>query len=478
MNKTSFIAILLVSTFISCHAQKSEVRTITAFDHLKISGAVNVIYTNSDSLNLTVMGKENELDNIETKIENSTLIISSKGKTHSDLYVYIKNNQLTNIESSGASSLKTTNTLKSDSMLLNVSGASDIRLKVETKKIKCLEVGASNVVLEGTTDYMDAEISGAASLKSYNLIVKDALLSTSGAASAKVNVTERLKATATSASDIKIKGDPKDVTVETSTAANITRIKGLSKDDEKSDSDTTFFNMKRRKIMVVENSEVVHVNSSKDNDDDFKHWSGIYLGITGYMNANGGTTLPDKYQYMNLDYRKSFNLQANIVERQFDLVRNNFKLIVGLGLNYHLYEFDNKTRLNADSSFTWGVIDSSGAYSYKRNRLSCSYIQVPLLLEFNTSNNPEKTFHMAFGVIGEFLLGGKSKQILNQGKDRTTKIRKDNYNMNPFIAKAHVNLGYRNWTFYGEYNLTQLFQSGKGPELYPFSAGIRLIPFS
>ena len=64
-----------------------------------------------------------------------------------------------------------------------------------------------------------------------------------------------------------------------------------------------------------------------------------------------------------------------------------------------------------------------------------------------------------------------------EGKEETTHIRKDNYNMSPFAAKALVNLGYKSWTFFAEYSLTPLFQSGKGPELYPFNAGLRVIPF-
>ena len=76
MNKITFLAITLVSTFLSCNAQKSQERSVSAFNTIKISGAVNVIYTNSDTLNVVVRAKENEINNIETKVENSTLLIS------------------------------------------------------------------------------------------------------------------------------------------------------------------------------------------------------------------------------------------------------------------------------------------------------------------------------------------------------------------------------------------------------------------
>jgi len=476
MNKLSFLSILLVSTFISCHAQRSQERSISAFTKIKISGAVNVIYTNSDTLNLTVKGKENDVAKVETKVEGSTLVISSKG-SHGELDVYVKNNQLYSLESSGATSFKTTNFLKNDSIYVSLSGAAEAEIKINSGKIKCTEEGASNLVLEGTANYLDADISSAAALKSYRLVAKEAVIVTSGAASAKVYVTEKLKATATSASDIKVKGDPKDVTAETSTSASITRLKDLSVTDDKSEGDTTYINLRKRKILIVENSDGIHVKSSDNADEAFKHWRGFSMAVNGYMGAGGGITLPKHNRYMDLDYRHSFNLQFNIIERQFNIVKNYFKIVTGFGFDYHMYELANKTSLNADSSYTSGMIDSTNQYSYKKNRLRCTYLQVPLLLEFNTSNDPHKTFHIAFGVVGQFLISSRTKQVLMEGKDETTHVRKDNYNMSPFAAKALVNLGYRSWTFFAEYSLTPLFQSGKGPELYPFTAGLRVVPF-
>lgn len=476
MNRISLLTITLVSSFLSCNAQKTQERQISAFTKIKISGAVSVVYTNSDTLSLSVKAKENDLDNVETKVENSTLIISSKGTTRSDLLVYVKNNHLKNVTSSGAASFKTTNHISEDSLTFNLTGASDVFAKVDSKTLRCQQDGAASLVLEGTTDKLNVEISGAASLKSYNLLAKDAALLTSGASNAKVHVTEKFRATASSASDIKVMGDPTDVVIESSTAASVTRIKDLSSTDAKSDGDTTFLNWKKKKILIIGGKEDSHEEIS-DMKDSFKHWRGFSMGINGYMNPGGGVNLNEKYNFLDLDYRKSLNFQFNIIERQINLASDNVKLITGFGFDYHLFEFANKTTLNPDTSYTWGVIDSTNKYAYKRNKLRATYIQVPLLLEFNTSKDPEKSFHIAFGVIGQFLISSRTKQVLFEGKEKITNVRKDSYYLSPFAAKAHVNLGYKAWTFFGEYNLTPLFQSGKGPELYAFTAGIRVCPF-
>jgi hypothetical protein len=109
--------------------------------------------------------------------------------------------------------------------------------------------------------------------------------------------------------------------------------------------------------------------------------------------------------------------------------------------------------------------------------LKSTFVNVPLLLEFNTNKNPEKSFHLAFGVIGGFKLGSRTRQILEQNGEEIKLINKDDYNLNPFRVNAHASIGYRGVSLYADYALTPLFENGKGPELSPFTIGVKLISF-
>ena len=71
--------------------------------------------------------------------------------------------------------------------------------------------GASNADLEGNTNELKADISGASKLEAVNLISKFAELDCSGAANAEVYVTEKLDADASGASHILCEGNPKTV---------------------------------------------------------------------------------------------------------------------------------------------------------------------------------------------------------------------------------------------------------------------------
>lgn len=474
------LTLAFISGTIIMNAQKMQTRPVSAFTKIEASGSAMVIYTNSDTLSLSVKAKDAEIENVETKVENNTLFITNKGRFTGPVYVYVKNNQLSDILVSGAASLKTTNTLKSESVYLNVSGSGNVNASLNSTKIKSIQSGASVLTLSGSADVFNAELSGASSLKAYSLITKNTDIISTGAATSRVYVTGKLTANASGASDIKVKGDVTDISAEASTASSITKVLD-SKDKEGSDS--TIYNFKKKKIIIIDKfpealaNEDSLLNKETYDSDDFKHWTGFSMGVNGYMNAPGNISLPASQSYMDLNYPSSFNFQFNLFERQFNIIKNNFKIVTGFGFDYHSYDLANKTTLNPDSSFTAGTIDSSGAFGFKKNRLRMTYLQVPLLLEFNTSNDPEKTFHIAFGVIGQFLISSRTKQKFGDEKFEYEKTRKDSYNLSPFTAKAHVNLGYRGWTVFGEYSLTQMFQSGKGPELYPFTVGVRLVPF-
>lgn len=479
MKKLRILSITLLAGILSCNAQKTQDRTVPLFTKIKISGGANIYYTTSDSASVKVNASDKEIANVTTMVENETLIINTKGVFEYPINVYIKNKQLTSIEASGASKFTGSNLLKTESLDLSVSGAAQVNLKTETSKLNCLQSGASYVNVGGKSESLNLVLSGASSFKAYSLITTNGVINTSGASSAKVYVTDNAKISASGASSVKVKGDPKELNADATPAASITKIDSPSSSKDRNDGDTTTLTFKTKRVLIFENPDYrPDTVRSTNNNDEFKHWAGFSMGVNGYFNPSGGLNVAKAYKYMDVNYSRSFNFQFNLVERHIKLAKHYAKLVTGFGFDYHSYSLANKTTLNADSSFTAGKIDSSNTYTYKKNKLRNTYIQVPLLLEFNTSNNPEKTFHIAFGVIGEYLISSRTKQVLELGKNDVKRVRKDSYNMSPFVAKAHVNFGYKGWTFFGEYNLTPLFEKGKGPELYPFTAGLRVIPFT
>ena len=475
--KTILLSSLFLISSFTIKAQTSQIRETSPFKKIEVSGAANVVFTQSDTLKLKVVADEKEINNIFTTFENETLAIKAKGSFTHSYKIYVSGNSLNQITSSGASKFTSTNPITSDSLSIDVSGASDVILKVNTKAIDVMLSGASGVNLEGNTQTLYSTVSGASALKAYKLNAAITNVTASGASSAKVFANDKINANATGSSTIKFKGEPKEVSAEASSSSSIAKVVGddvAKKAGDKKDSTT--INFRNKKYVIINKDKDSDTNVSSNKDDDFHHWSGFGMGVNGWL-SNGNISMPKGKEYMRLNYGKSLNFQLNPFEKDIHLYKNYINLVVGLGFEWNQYEFSNKTRLNPDSSYTYGDIDSTNSFSYKKNRLKSTFVNVPLLLEFNTNKDPEKAFHLAFGVIGGYKLGSRTRQIVEMNGKEIKYIKKDDYNLNPFRVNAHASVGYRGVTLFADYALTPLFENGKGPELYPFTIGVKLISF-
>lgn len=470
--KKIIAALLLGSTF-SCTAQSSHNRPVAPFNQVFISGAITVLYQQGDSAQLSIKGDDSDVQKVETEVKNGILNISSKGYVAEDLLVYLSNPDLTSITISGASELRAQKPVKIEKLAISVSGSSEIKMQLESKVIECQQSGASQIKISGKTDTLKAEISGASSFASYELQSDVVKITTSGASSARVRGNKSVRASATGASEIRIKGNPAELSAEAGTSSSILRISdGKS---SKNMNDTMVYNFKKRSIIIIGKEEEEEETTCIPS---LKHWHGFSMGVNGWTEKNAATRLSEGNKYMDLDYSRSFNFQCNLIERQFNLAADYLKIITGFGFDYHSYALSNNTTLNPDSAFTFGSGESDDSKDFKKNKFRSTYIQIPLLLECNTSKDPKKTIHLAAGIIGQYLISSRTKQVYEQDGNTQKKIKRDNYNLSPLAAKAHVNMGYGNVTVFGEYSLTSLFQKGKGPELYPFVIGFRLINFS
>ncbi len=470
--------ILITSTIVlavlSTRAQTTETREIKPFTKIDISGAATVEYMQSDTLQLSVTGDAGDLRNVTTSSDGETLMIKTKGGISHFCRIRVASRGLAQVTCSGASKIESGNTITTDSISIDASGASTVNLNIKNRALNVVSGGASGLGLEGSTSNLTANISDASTLKSYKLSASSVNVITSGASTAKVYAVDRIMANATGASTVKFKGDPKDVSVEASTASTIAKIAGDDSQKKITGRDSTTFNFKKKKFIIINSDKD---KKKKSDDDEFHHWAGFSMGINGWLSNAGSFSLPKSDKYMSLNYGKSLNFQLNPFEHDFHIYKNYVNLVTGLGFEWNQYEFSNRVTLNADSSYTAGKVDSLGKVNFRKNRLKTTFVDVPLLLEFNTSQDHNKAFHVALGVIGGYKLGSRTRQIFSQDGNEIKRVRKGDYNINPIRVNAHLSLGYANWTFFADYAITPLFESDKGPALHPFTIGLRIVPF-
>ena len=212
------------------------------------------------------------------------------------------------------------------------------------------------------------------------------------------------------------------------------------------------------------------------NYDDTTHqltnWAGIDLAVTGYLAPDHRFDLPSENGNWTLDYSRSIGWNLNLFETRFPIVGRHFGLVTGLGFDWDRYAFERNVSIGSKPDSTWAYEDGT---DYDKNKLKTTFLRVPLLLELNTSEDPEKSFHLSVGVIGGWRIHSKFDQefTIDGTEHHIEKVAK--FNVNSFRYSLTTRLGYDDYNLFFEYSPMPLFERGEGPELYPFSAGVTIL---
>jgi len=470
--KTPFIQFSLMLLLAApMAAQVKADRPVGEFTGIKVSGPLDVKLTQGDVASVSLeAADQGEIDALKTEVNNGVLEIYAQKSKGNSVKVMVTVRTLKSVEVSGAGDVRTTGPIKSEELSVKCTGAGDLIMESETKKISVEASGAGDVVLSGSTDMLVANVSGAGDLKAFKLAAAKADIKSSGAGDARVNVKQSLHAAASGAGDVIYQEEPAEKVVEISGAGDVRKTH--AKSTAGNGSDTTKLSVGHHKVLICEGDDEETVNNNKEHN--FKHWSGLEVGIDGYRTgAKDGMTMPKGAEYMQQNYGKSISFAINLFEHDFHLYQNYLNLVTGLGFEFDHYALQNKVSLRYDSTYTTAKTDPS--LSFKKNNLNESLLTVPLLLEFNSSTNPEKDFHIAVGVIGAWKIGAKTRQEYTDSDGKDVKLVKSNdYNLDPFRYSLTARIGYKSITLFANYGLSQLFKVNHGPELYAANAGVNV----
>ena len=188
------------------------------------------IYPKVVIIHLAVSASEEKYrDNIKTEVKNGVLYITYNndffGRNHGDkkLRAYISFKTLESLEGSGASDFIINGTLKSKSLLVKLSGASDIKGLCEINNLSLELSGASTVKVNGTAENLKLEASGASDIKNYDLQVENCVAKLSGASDVRLTITNSISAHASGASTLYYHGNPDKRNVATSGASSVSQ---------------------------------------------------------------------------------------------------------------------------------------------------------------------------------------------------------------------------------------------------------------
>lgn len=214
-----------------------------------------------------------------------------------------------------------------------------------------------------------------------------------------------------------------------------------------------------------------HFNADKHGFES--HLGGAFLGVNHYINADGNFDAPADAQWMELNSGRSLNFDLYLDMFGIPSISKNFAIEAGLDFEFNHYSFAKDFVLDvADGKLVqdYGNVPECG---FKRSQLRTLYLGLPLMMELQFRNTSNRTVYLSAGVKGQVRIGCRTKQVWKEGDEKFKNKDRQNYNTSLLRYSFIGGIGVGDWQVFGEYCPVSIFEDGKGPELIPFSIGIK-----
>jgi len=193
------------------------------------------------------------------------------------------------------------------------------------------------------------------------------------------------------------------------------------------------------------------------------------IGVNNYFAKGFQSDLASQYDPMEPNPGKSWVVNIHAVNQRVNLIDHHLWLSYGIFFEFNSYKFNSDMVLvpNIDS-----VAFVQSDVSLKKNKLSCEYVGIPLMLRYET--NPahmDESFHISAGGFGEYMIGAHTKVKTN---DNAKLKAHDDFNLNRFRYGITTRAGYGWVNVFANFALSELLHGNLDPVVYPFSAGLAL----
>lgn len=496
------LSLIVIFPFLS-QAQETNISERTPDQNFTglIVGGYYKIYLMNGEPKLVIHAKPSVAEKVNTEVRNGILEISNRPIRQSNpIRIDIYSDYISDFDISGAVIVVSEEVQKPENMNFEVSGAAQANLEVETGNIDGKVSGASILELSGKAKSISCKASGASILKTSLLETETSDIVVTGAAG--VMVTDKRTAlpedrdinydNEIQATDEEGEKTTYGVTYDGSTAR--AKFLGIHVNVDEYD-ETGEVTVGTHKWVYDSEGEVTHKRIRHDKFNG--HWGGVGIGINGYVNDKYYYSLPEEYEYLDLLWQKSVNVDLNIYEQNINLSKNrNFGLVTGIGYSIHNYRFTKSFTVMQDSNYFVGAYNKG--VNVRKSKIVTNFITIPVLFEFQDNNPSPLTkhrWHVTLGATFGVLVHAHQKTYFNENnKDynlvhpvsgdviatatspsyNKAKVH-DNFYMRPFKMDASLRVGWGWINLYANVALTEMFTSSKGPKLYPFSVGIMLV---
>jgi len=184
----------------------TEERTVAEFTKIEVGGASDVDVQVGGEVRIEVTADDNLIGHVRTRVENGTLKID----TSDGSYAFRK----------GPEVRVSVPTLEG----ITLAGSSDAKVAgVEAESFRAQVAGSADLTVAGTTQDLEAWVSGSGTLDLFDLEARNVTVRVSGSGDANVVALESLDAKVSGSGDVRYRGDPPRTNTSVSGSGTVTR---------------------------------------------------------------------------------------------------------------------------------------------------------------------------------------------------------------------------------------------------------------
>ena len=225
MNKLRKVVLLSLSliiflAFMGCLIDRHEIhaagdikkvkKDFSNYSAISVSNGFELIIKQDGSESVEIEADENLLSHIEAIQRGESIEFGIKDHIsfgrNSSVKIYVSVKNLHAIEGSGGSEIKSETGIKSDNLAIDLSGGSEFKSRIESRKTVIELSGGSEMTLTGKSDEFVVSCSGGSKIKASDLTADNLVAELSGGSSVHLIVTGQLSVDASGGSSVTYSG--------------------------------------------------------------------------------------------------------------------------------------------------------------------------------------------------------------------------------------------------------------------------------
>lgn len=202
----------------------SEERSIRSdFEIINVQQGINLYITQGKPTNISVEADENIIELLITEVKNNELNIYFEKNVNQAKArnVYLTTESISKIKASSGASVKSENTIQAETLELDSSSGSSMKIRANANDIKSESSSGSSITIIGKSNSLTANSSSGSSINAKELKTVNAIAKAGSGANIDVNVTGKLTASASSGGDIDYEGSPESIDKKATSGGSI-----------------------------------------------------------------------------------------------------------------------------------------------------------------------------------------------------------------------------------------------------------------